>query len=663
MVRTGEGDVNNGACRVSSVRGTPYAPFRDIGVTLDYDWTMRHAPRLVVFAIDLLITTLAVIAAFVVRFDFSVPDALWGSSVVYFLCLLLPLRIVTFFVFKTYRGVVRYTTVGDAERILFATSVSSLLAFLVVFFARDDAQYIVPRSVVVIEYVMATLVMIASRMGVRITYGMLRRERGVERLVVVGNEEAALQVCRALERDLERNVLVVGIIIPGWRYGSSMMEDIPVYPLERINSVLRRSGVNKLVMTASGISQSDRDRIMAICLRRKVLVLKSPDISGWLSGDLKYRQLKRLDINDLLMRPPIHLDLKEIEAYLSGKVVLITGAVGSIGSEIARQVAKFKPSQLLLFDQAETPLYQLDLEMREQKGFVDYRIIIGNAFDAVRVRPIFEQYRPNVVFHAAAYKHVPMMEDNPYEAVANNVRSTMLLADLSVEFGVSRFVMVSTDKAVNPSNVMGASKRICEIYTQMFASMRVSTRFVTTRFGNVLGSNGSVVQRFQRQIEEGGPITLTHPEIRRFFMSIPEACQLVLQAGTMGQGGEIYVFDMGKPVKIRELAEKMIWLSGHVPGEEIKIVVTGLRPGEKLYEELLANEECTELTSHEKILQARVRSYEEGEVRRKIAALMDSLSTCDDFAIVRCMKDLVPEFVSKNSRFEVLDGVGEAGQG
>ena len=343
--------------------------------------------------------------------------------------------------------------------------------------------------------------------------------------------------------------------------------------------------------------------------------------------------------------------------------MLITGAAGSIGSEIARQVAKFKPSQLLLFDQAETPLYQLDLEMREQEDFVDYRIIIGNAFDAVRVRPIFEQYRPNVVFHAAAYKHVPMMEDNPYEAVANNVRSTMLLADLSVEFGVSRFVMVSTDKAVNPSNVMGASKRICEIYTQMFASMRVSTRFVTTRFGNVLGSNGSVVQRFQRQIEEGGPITLTHPEIRRFFMSIPEACQLVLQAGTMGQGGEIYVFDMGKPVKIRELAEKMIWLSGHVPGEEIKIVVTGLRPGEKLYEELLANEECTELTSHEKILQARVRSYEEGEVRRKIAALMDSLSTCHDFAIVRCMKDLVPEFVSKNSRFEVLDGVGEAGQG
>lgn len=624
---------------------------------------MRHAPRVIVFAIDILITVFAVITAFFVRFDFSLPDMLWREGVVHFMVVLIPLRVVAFLVFRPYRGMVRYMTVGDAERILLATSTSSLLAFVLVVFLPKNGLYLVPRSVVVIEYVIVTLAMITSRIAVKALYGVWHRERIVERVVVAGNEASVLQVCRALERDLEHSVRVVAIVIPGWKHAGSMMEEIPVYPLGRINSVLKRSNVRKLVLTAMGISHTDRNRIMAICLRRQVTVLKSPDISKWISGSLKYSQLKQLDINDLLMRPPIRLDTKDIEDYLSGKVVMITGAAGSIGSEIVRQVAKFKPSLLILFDQAETPLYQIDLELREKIGFFDFKLIIGNAADPVRVRPIFEEYRPAVVFHAAAYKHVPMMEDHPYEAVLNNVTSTMLLADLSVEFGVSRFVMISTDKAVNSSNVMGASKRICEIYTQMLSQQQKATRFVTTRFGNVLGSNGSVVQRFKKQIDEGGPVTLTHPDIRRFFMSIPEACQLVLQAGTMGEGGEIFVFDMGKPVKIRELAEKMIQLSGHVPDQEIKIVITGLRPGEKLYEELLANGENTMPTSHEKILLARVRTYEEGEVRQKIGALLESLGSGDDFEIVRRMKDLVPEFVSKNSRFEVLDGEQQANKG
>lgn len=620
---------------------------------------MRHAPRLVVFIIDVLITVFAVGAAFFVRFDFSVPDALWRTAVVYFLCLLLPLRAATFLAFRTYRGMVRYTTVGDAQRILLATSVSSLLAYLFVAFLPYEGRYLLPRSVIVIEYIIVTLLMIASRIVVKSLYGFWRRERGVDRVVVVGNEESALQVCRALERDLERNVRVMAVIIPGWKHAGSTLGDIPVYPLGRINEVLRRNFVNKLVLTASGVSLTDRNRIMAVCLRRKVMVLKSPDITKWISGDLKYSQLKRLDINDLLMRPSIRLDSHEIGEYLSGKVVLITGAAGSIGREIVRQVAKFKPSQLLLFDQAETPLYEVDLELREQIQFLDFKIVIGNAADAVRMRPVFESHRPNVVFHAAAYKHVPMMEGHPYEAIENNVRSTMVLADLAVEFKVSRFVMISTDKAVNPSNVMGASKRICEIYTQMLSQRQTQTRFITTRFGNVLGSNGSVVQRFEKQIAEGGPVTLTHPEIRRFFMSIPEACQLVLQAGTMGKGGEIYVFDMGKPVRIYDLAEKMIQLSGHVPGDDIKIVVTGLRPGEKLYEELLADGENTRPTTHEKILQAHVRTYEEQEVRQKIDELIQSLATCDDFEIVRRMKALVPEFKSNNSRFAELDSERE----
>lgn len=637
-------------CEGYPVRGGPVCSWQN-----RHEKTMRHAPRLVVFAIDVLITAFAVVAAFFVRFDFSPPDALWKTAVVYFLALLIPVRAVAFLAFRTHRGILRYTTVGDAQRILLATTSSSLLVYLLVVFIPYEGHYLLPRSVIVIEYIVVTLLMITSRMAVKSLYGFWRRERGVERVAVVGSEEAALQVCRALERDLERNVRVMAVVIPGWKHSGSMLGDIPVYPLEKINEVLGRNFVNKLVLTPTGVSHDDRNRIMAVCMRRNVSVLKSPDITKWISGDLRYSQLKRLDINDLLMRPPIRLDTHEIEEYLNGKVVLITGAAGSIGREIVRQVAKFKPSQLILFDQAETPLYEVDLELREQIKFLDFKILIGNAADALRMRPVFAKYRPNVVFHAAAYKHVPMMEDHPYEAIENNVRSTMVLADLAVEFKASRFVMISTDKAVNPSNVMGASKRICEIYTQMLSQQQAETRFITTRFGNVLGSNGSVVQRFEKQIAEGGPVTLTHPEIRRFFMSIPEACQLVLQAGTMGKGGEIYVFDMGKPVRIYELAEKMIQLSGRVPGKDVKIVVTGLRPGEKLYEELLADGENTRPTTHEKIMQAHVRTYEEQEVQQKMAELLESLATCDDFEIVGRMKALVPEFKSNNSRFAVLD--------
>ena len=319
-----------------------------------------------------------------------------------------------------------------------------------------------------------------------------------------------------------------------------------------------------------------------------------------------------------------------------------------------RQISKFRPKLVVLFDQAETPLYDIDLELREALGFVDFHLVIGSMTDPVRMRETFEDYRPEVVFHAAAYKHVPMMEDNPYEAISNNVAGTKILTDLSVEFKVRRFVMVSTDKAVNPTNVMGASKRLCEIYVQAHAA-NGATRFITTRFGNVLGSNGSVVQRFKRQIENGGPVTITHPEIRRYFMTIPEACQLVLQAGTMGEGGEIYVFDMGKAEKIVDLAEKMIMLSGYVPNQDIRIVYVGLRPGEKLYEELLANEENTLPTHHPKILRAKVRDYEPGYVAEKIDELLGLLNEADDFAIVAKMKEIVPEFQSRNSRFEVLD--------
>ena len=403
------------------------------------------------------------------------------------------------------------------------------------------------------------------------------------------------------------------------------------------------------------------DRLLA----DNIKLLTAPPLSEWGSYSLNRNQLKEVQIEDLLQREPIQVDIQKIASHLEGKCVLITGAAGSIGSEIMRQVASFNPFKLVLVDQAETPLHDIRLELQDKWRDIDAVTIVGDISNQTRMEAVYREYKPQYIFHAAAYKHVPMMEDNVSESVQINVAGTRILADLAVKYNAQKFVMVSTDKAVNPTNVMGCSKRICEIYVQALAKKiqkdKSSTvQFITTRFGNVLGSNGSVIPRFRDQIQKGGPVTVTHPEIIRYFMTIPEACRLVLEAGSMGQGGEIYIFDMGKPVKIVDLAKRMISLSGRI---DVKIEFTGLRHGEKLYEELLNVKEFTKPTYHEKIMIATVREYDYDEVKDRIQNLIKTSYTYDQMNIVSLMKDLVPEFVSKNSCFEVLDQPQQANVG
>ena len=421
--------------------------------------------------------------------------------------------------------------------------------------------------------------------------------------------------------------------------------------------MLEEKNIDAVIVTPYNMDKLKDTNFTEQLLSRNIKIMVLPNMSEWKENASSVVQLKELQIEDLLQRDPIQIDMHKIASHLEGKRVMITGAAGSIGSEIVRQVASFNPYNLVLIDQAETPLHDIRLEMQSRWVEIEAETIVADISNETHMDQIFAQYRPQYVFHAAAYKHVPMMEDNASEAIQNNVKGTRILADLAVKYKTEKFVMISTDKAVNPSNVMGCSKRICEIYVQSLAKKlerdgNKTTQFITTRFGNVLGSNGSVIPLFRKQIEQGGPVTVTHPEIIRYFMTIPEACRLVLEAGSMGNGGEIYIFDMGKPVKILDLAKQMISLSGR---NDIKIKFTGLRHGEKLYEVLLNDKEHTKPTYNDKIMIADVREYDYDEVKKKIEELEEVSTTYDQMKIVEKMKELVPEYVSKNSIFEQLD--------
>ena len=407
-------------------------------------------------------------------------------------------------------------------------------------------------------------------------------------------------------------------------------------------------------MAIQDLSPIRKKELVDICIAENVEVLNVPPVNKWINGELSLKQIRSIKINDLLGRDIINISIEPIKKDLKGKVVLISGAAGSIGSEIVKQVSAFEPKQLLLIDQAESPLFQLELDQAAEYKNINSLFLLADVGDKKRIKSIFERYQPDYVFHAAAYKHVPMMEKNPMEAIRVNVLGTRNMANLSVAYEVEKFVMISTDKAVNPTNVMGASKRFAEIYVQSLNAIS-ATQFITTRFGNVLGSNGSVIPLFEKQIANGGPLTVTHPEITRFFMTIPEACRLVLEAGSMGKGGEIFVFDMGRSVKIVDLAKRMIRLSGLELDKDIRIEFTGLRPGEKLFEELLNKEENTMGTHHHKILIANIRHYEKPMVDEAISQLKEALNRQDAFELVKVLKDVIPEYKSENSEFSSLD--------
>jgi FlaA1/EpsC-like NDP-sugar epimerase len=489
---------------------------------------------------------------------------------------------------------------------------------------------------------------------VKVLYFELKNpSREKTKVIIYGAGEAGMIAKRALDRDAGTKYKVVAFIDDDKKMQGKKIEGINIYKYDAIDELLGAS-VAFMIISSRHILSQRKQQIIDKCLAYNVRILNVPPVSQWIKGELSFKQIKKINIEELLERDEIILDKENLAKQLNGKTILITGAAGSIGSEIVRQISAFNAKKIILLDQAESPLYDLTIELRDRNKLNLFEEVIADISNLPRMQRVFEFYKPEIVFHAAAYKHVPLMESNPSEAVITNILGTKNVADLSVKYKVEKFVMVSTDKAVNPTNVMGASKRAAEMYIQAL-STNSKTKFITTRFGNVLGSNGSVIPLFKKQIEKGGPITLTHPDITRYFMTIPEACQLVLEAGAMGNGGEIFIFDMGKSIKILDLAEKMIKLSGLVLHRDIEIIYTGLRPGEKLYEELLNNSENTLPTHHSQIMIAKIAPANIAIVAPLIDEIINLFETQDNMKIVSKLKALVPEYISNNSEFQILD--------
>jgi len=617
----------------------------------------KTTPRWIVFVIDLAISLVSITAAYLLRFNFNLEEIHLNAAKV-IIPLFVLLRALTFLYGGTYAGIVRYTSSKDAERIFVVVSIGSAVftLFNLLSYVARDGVFIVPFSILIIEYIAVVFLMTSSRIIFKaIYYRYLTRSKIRENILIYGSDEFGIMAKHALDSGSEVNSSIVAFIDHNNKKVGSKLEDVKIYSTSDLQDLIERKEVDKVIIAKKDLSHTQKSEVVEKCLEFNVKVWEVPKFESWVNGELSVKQIRAIKIEDLLERDPIHLDWDQINEQVNGKTVLVTGAAGSIGSEMVRQVARFSPKCIVLFDQAESPLYDIELSLKEELSFFNAEIVIGDVRDKERTQRMFDVYKPNLVYHAAAYKHVPMMENNPSEAIKTNVLGTKNIADLSLEYGVERFVMVSTDKAVNPTNVMGASKRIAEIYTQSLNSPGCPTHFITTRFGNVLGSNGSVIPRFKAQIDKGGPITVTHPEITRYFMTIPEACQLVMQAGAIGSGGKIFIFDMGRSVKIADLAYKMIKLSGLKLGEDIQVQFTGLRPGEKLYEELLNVKENTIPTKHPRIMVAKVREYELAEVQLLIEQFYELLETNDNFKIVAHMKAIVPEFKSMNSIYEQLD--------
>lgn len=616
----------------------------------------KHTPRWIIFFIDISLCLISIVLAYLLRFNFDLNEIKLENPE-YVMIVVLGVRIFSFLIGKTYAGIIRYTSTKDAERIFVVVTSGSVLFVIlnIIRFYFFDHGFVVPFSIVIIDFIATILSLTAFRLLAKIIFVELNHSKKDRTDVVIyGTDQLAIITKRTIDRDVEMNQRVVAFVDNTNRNVNSTLEGVTIYNVDNLPDIFQRHTVSKLIIAKPNISVNRKNEVIDICLHHDVNVLTVPETSAWINGELSLNQIKNIKIEDLLGREQIKLDEKKIKMEVLNQTIFVSGAAGSIGSEIVRQLTRYNPQNIILYDQAESPLYDLELELSEKLNFHSIKIIIGDITNDKRLRYIFNRYKPSVVFHAAAYKHVPMMEKNPAEAVNTNVMGTKNIADLSAEFGVRKFVMVSTDKAVNPTNVMGASKRIAEIYTQCL-NHKTETSFIITRFGNVLGSNGSVIPRFKAQIENGGPVTITHPEVTRFFMTIPEACQLVLEAGAMGNGGEIYLFDMGESVKIIDLAKKMIKLSGLELGKDINIKYTGLRPGEKLYEELLFNEENSLPTHHSQIMIAKIKDECSSETENKIIQLIHLASEFQNYEIVAKMKEIVPEFKSKNSVYETLD--------
>ena len=619
-------------------------------------FSSKILPSWTILLFDAIIVALSVVFSYFVRFPVSEVITMgspWTTiaivTIVYLFC---------FRLFRTYSNVLRFSSFVDVMHIFVASTLAFFICVAIallwpVVFGRQLT--FVP--VLIIAYVVSFMILVISRMAIKMLYDHFNQSKQDLLDTYIYGTVSGVDIAKALRSEPANRFRIVGFVTDDPDVVGKVIMGVNVYANDgKLLDRIRRDHVSAMIVSQAMVQSLKESDLADRLLKENIKIYLAPEVSADWDGFGK-QVVKEVQIEDLLGRDPIKINLQEIASHLEGKRILITGAAGSIGSEIMRQVAMFNPYQLILIDSAETPLHDLRLEMKGKWSEIEAPTIVANITNLARMESIFVEYRPEYIFHAAAYKHVPMMEDNVSEAIQNNVLGTRILADLAVKYKVERFVMISTDKAVNPSNVMGCSKRICEIYVQALARKiqkdgSSPTQFITTRFGNVLGSNGSVIPLFKRQIAAGGPVTVTHPEIIRYFMTIPEACQLVLEAGSMGTSGEIYIFDMGQPVKITDLAKRMIQLSGRT---DVKIEYTGLRHGEKLYEELLATRENTKPTSHDKIMIASVQEYDYEDVCDDIDLLIQSSYQFDEMAMVAKMKDLVPEFKSLNSKYSVLD--------
>ena len=625
-----------------------------------------YLPRWIIFAIDIFIVFVASIVTDVIIFKLTkVPFNNYNMSLRYGIIIIV--NGAFFLFYRTYSGIIRHSTFIDGVKLLVSTS-TSYVAMLVINYSYAwgfDREIFVTTSLF-ISYVNSFLLLFLFRILVKyiferyMNFGVRKK---LTNAVIYGADANAISIANALKTEIPSRFKLLGFIdkFNREKTGKSILNLPLLTQTKSIHVILRAIKADALIIAEKSLTKEETIALVEECLEYNFKVFTVPIITDWEDQKQISNKVKNFEIEDLLDRKPIVLNTKTISSQLNGQTILITGAAGSIGSEIVRQLLPFGPARIIILDQAETPLHNLRLEIGNTYEMVKIRSVLTDIRNLEALEKVFVNYKPDIIYHAAAYKHVPLMEENPSQALYTNVFGTKNLADLAIKYKIRRFVMVSTDKAVNPSSVMGASKRIAEKYVQMLqhqlneSKQSNATKFITTRFGNVLGSNGSIVPLFSKQIQEGGPLTITHPEIIRYFMTIPEACQLVLEAGTMGNGGEIFIFDMGEPVKIIDLAKKMIRLAGFIPGKEIEIKIIGLRPGEKLYEELLNDTSKTLPTHNDKILIAQDIMDNYDEVHAEIQKLSDDIQQISDQQIVAAMKKIIPEFKSMNSIFENLD--------
>jgi FlaA1/EpsC-like NDP-sugar epimerase len=612
----------------------------------------KNSPRWIIFFTDAFISVIGVLLGYIIRFGFHT-EQIDFDNLLKATFLVLIVRIVYAVVFKIYAHVIRYTSLHDIKRVFTTVSFGTATILIFVYFSRLSSRGVsMPLSVIVMEFFFTMFLMVNVRLFIRYIYILLTNiDLDSKSVVVIGSKELAILLKETIELHPKENYKTIAFADSRGSY-KKRLAGLMVYRLDELQYLVEKFDVSHFVIAKRDISRDEKELVGKIAQKYSITMLTAPDL--WHSEQTGKLSIEEINMEELLEREPIKLEKDHISNDICDKNVLITGAAGSIGSELVRQIALYKPKNLILIDQAESPLYDIELELSENYEFENYAVVLADILNKSRIEKAFRTFKPDIVYHAAAYKHVPMMESNPIEAFENNVMGSRILADLSHQFGVEKFVMVSTDKAVNPTGIMGATKRMAEIYIQALNS-NSKTNFITTRFGNVLNSNGSVIPRFLKQIKEGGPVTVTHPDITRYFMTIPEACQLVLEASVMGNGGEVYLFDMGNAVKILDLAKNLIRSTGYVLGRDIEIKFTGLRPGEKLYEELLLEAENNMPTHHPKIKIAEVCPQDYEEIKNYLDKFIFPVESQNINELVKLMKEMVPTYKSKNSVFEKLD--------